>query len=245
MKLSEIQQQKGFKLLQLAESGHGKSTRALDALRFGKVCVIDIDKKLKELCEANVQKYKDADIDVASVQDAVTKKQRLLKSFAEVQTYINNLKPDNLPFQTLIFDTLSECQDLIEWHHAQLNKKTPLEFSYPDWRAIKELNLSFLRTLLSLPCNVIVNAHLKKDKNVFDQVTLVPGLTGKAGEEVLRLFNEVHFLRYKDNKWNAYGRPQPQSDSVKTLMSSKLDSSGLFVKNDLSIFDEIAFKVKG
>lgn len=247
MKISEVKTQKGFKLLQLSESGSGKSTRALDAIRFGKVCVIDIDNKLKELVDANADRFNDTNVDLASVLDPTTKTERMVRSVPDIRTFITNAQKafaaNAAPFSTLVMDTLSEFQDIVEQHHATSNKKSVLEFSFPDWRAVKELNMEILRGLLSLPCNVIINAHLKKDKNVFDQIELVPGLTGKAGEEAQRAFNEIHFLKYKDKKYVAFGRPQPTCSLVKTLRDkSLLDESGAFKVSDLSIFDSIAFK---
>lgn len=234
MNPSAIKSQKGFKLLQLSESGHGKTTRSVDAKRFGRVGIVDIDRKFGEFAKAN--SLADADFDVADVAGT------LVSSYADLQKYLTQLEK-NLNVETLVIDTLSELQDSIEQYHASLNKKTPLDFSFPDWRAVKDMNINLMHRLLSLPCNVIINAHLKKDKNVFDQVMLVPGLTGKAGEEILRKFNEVHFLRLQNGKPVVFGRPTPSCDSVKTLMKDKLDpATGSFKVGDLSVFDAVAFR---
>ena len=67
MNLSDVKKTKKasrFKLVQLGESGSGKTHRMLTAIEFGKMFVFDLDGKLQDYAESGILKDEDlANID--------------------------------------------------------------------------------------------------------------------------------------------------------------------------------------
>lgn len=248
MNPSAIKTQQGFKLLQLGETGSTKTSRALDALRYGPVKIFDIDNKVKELVDSNPTKYPDSMIDVVSIGQGAT--ETLVRTYDEVMSVVQALSRDcnagKNTFATVIFDTISEFQPKVKQKAADSAKTTVDLFTFKDWGNVLTFNLNLIYALLALPCNVIVNGHLQKEKNVFDQTTLAADLIGKAANEIPRKFNEQHFIRLVNSKATVFGKPQPQMETVKTLRpATMLETNGAFKIWDLSIFDGVAFKIAG
>lgn len=228
MKLSDAKKTTAFKLLQIAESGHGKTTRALSATRFGGVLVIDCDNKLtgmrtrvsakdQELIEFEVPKTYD---DIISVLDAVAKRKDIA---------------------TVVLDTWSRAHDLTIEKHRSLNPKV-LQFSFQDWFSIKQMNQNLLARLLALPQNIIVNTHVGRDKDAADRSILTVGTTGSFGSTMPQYFGETHYLIF-DSGYKVRGGLSNSIVANTSLPATLLNSNGFFLKTDLSIFDEIAYKV--
>ena len=227
MKLSDASKMSRFTLLQVGESGHGKTTRSLSATRFGNVKIIDVDNKLAALrTRIPVSEQSKIDFDVPGTFDA------LLAS-------IDSVRSSN-EFATVILDTWSRAHDLtIEKHKASNPKLTT--FSFADWGAIKQMNQMLLFKLLALPQNIIVNTHVGKDKDASDRAILTVGTSGSFGAQLPQYFNETHYLNF-DMKYKVRGNKSNSIVANTSLPDSLLDSNGNFIKTDLSIFDEIAYK---
>jgi hypothetical protein len=229
MKLSETKTMSNFKLLQVSESGHGKTWRSLSATRFGPVLVIDVDNKLTAM----------RDRIPADAQELIHVE--VPRSAKDVQQIVDGLVSRN-PYSTVVLDTWSRWHDLaIEGHKALNPKQTAMELR--DWGAIKQANKAFLFKLLSLNCNVIVNTHVGKEKDSADRQVLTVGTTGTFGTEMPQYFNETHYL-YFDSKFKVKGNRSNSIVANTSRPESMLSPNGDFTVNDLSIFDSIAFKVK-
>jgi len=234
LKLSETKNQTRFKLLQVSESGHGKTTRALTATAFGQILVIDLDEKLAAM-KGRISPEIQEKVDIETP-----------KSIQELEKLVDSLtkayRDGQKPYSTIVLDTWSRCHDLtIEAHRALNPKQVNLELR--DWGMIKRMNKSFLERLLSLPCNIIVNTHVGKEKDSTDRILLTVGTTGSFGQEMPALFNETHYLFFEDNKFKVRGSRSNNIVSNTALPEKYLDEKGLFRQNDLSVFGEIAFKI--
>lgn len=240
MKLIDTKKSTRFRLLQISESGHGKTHRTVTATQFGKLLIFDTDNKLTDARDKYIA-YGDK-IELASI--STKDGDRLVNSYDEILNYVINLNKayseGEKPYATVAFDTWSTLHDLTIEKHRSMNPNLK-QFTQQDWGAILRLNSELFNRILALPCNLIINAHIGKSKNVYDQTILTVGTTGSFGEGMLKYFNETHALRYELGKYKARGKP---SDTLvsKTMLDDKLmDSSGNFLVNDLSIFDSTAY----
>lgn len=228
MKLSETKSLSRFTLLQVAESGHGKTTRAITATQYGPIKFIDVDDLLvgmRTKISPEIQDLIDVEIPI---------------SYDEIRAAIE--KTDPLKYATIVLDTWSAAHSLTIKKHQALNpKQTQMEIR--DWGAVKKLNEQLLDALLSFPGNVIINTHIGKDKNAMDQQVLTVGVSGSFGAEIPRHVNEVHVLSFAGGKYRIRGN---KSDTIvaKSMLPDKyLDATGHFNSNTLDIFNEIAYRV--
>lgn len=228
MKLSDAKALSRFTLLQVSESGHGKTTRALSATRFGSVKLIDLDGKL------------------TAMRSRIPAEQQALIDFDVPKTYdelVALLDPAKLVgFSTVVIDTWSRAHDLTIEKHKSLNPKL-VTLTLQDWGSVKSMNTNLLSRILSLPQNIIVNTHVGKDKDALDRAILTVGTTGSFGAMMPQYFNETHFLFY-DGKFRVRGGRSNSIVANTALPEKLLDSNGLFIQNDLSVFDEIAYRGK-
>lgn len=218
---------KRFKLLQIAESGHGKTTRSLSATEFGKVYFFDLDEKLVATAD-NLPDEQKSLIDY----DA-------FKSYDQVIAKLNELKKTN-PYQTIVLDTWSRLYDLMT--DKFFGKKVKLDFD--DWNLIKVTQKEFLTSFLSLNSNIIINTHIGRKEDAQGRTVLTVGTSGTFGQTLPQYFNETHCLTY-DSIAKAYKVQGARSSNfvVNTAMKPEtMDDKGFFKSADLSIFSNIAQK---
>lgn len=246
--LSDTEVAKGFKLLQIGESGDGKTHRALTATMFGPLFVIDLDNKLKGYVKKLPLPQRQL-IDYVVCQTA-----------QEVNDTINSLDDK---YATICFDTWTVWHDMLIADHTERNRSKRVvvkafdgslveQFAMPDWGTVKAINKRFLRKLLSLPFNIIVNTHVGRSQDAQDRQVLTVGTTGSHGAEMPRSFEESHYL-YADNigKRKVRGRKGMGGIVANTqLPEDLLDPAGNFKPtsdlsdNDLSIFKGLAKEKK-
>ena len=230
MKLKDAKiQQTGFKLVQAGEPGAGKTYRACSAARFGPIKVWDIDNKLIELKNRLPKEWVDKiDVDVITTPEAFT------KSIAEMHTYPKH-------FSTLVIDTLSRLYDrAVEKVRAQNPKGDGRQIYGVAYGENKQL----LPQILSLPMNIIINAHVGMETMEDGTQKLTSSTAGKFGKEVPEFVNEVHYCYLNiANKHKVRG--EPASNVVARTVCDKklLDAQGIFLTEDLSIFDDRAYRI--
>lgn len=236
-----------FKLLQIGESGSGKTTRALSATRFGKVAVFDFDGKLREL-RSRVPK------DQWELIESET-----FKTYDAALEDLQALEKDN-PYSTVVIDTWSL------WHSLAIDKQKSLygnrkaKLSWDDWSGVRSFSETFLNTLLGLECNIIINAHAEIKESKSGYSVLSVGTTGSFGLTLPHVFQETHALEQAaGGKYTVRGLPSSRNYTYSDgqggkltgtlkiiantgLAEDKLDSRGLFKVTDLSIFDDSAYR---
>lgn len=236
MKLSEIlPTQKNFKLLQTGEPGSGKSVRACSAIRFGRVLVIDTDRKFIGLVPRLREKFGEALVNERIEVEVVN-------NAAEFKTLMEKLPELAKGFQTVVLDTQSRAFDMVLDNARALNPKL-------DGRAIfgiaLSVNMEYLNRLLGLPQNVIINAHVGSEEMADGTSKLTSTTPGKFGKKMTEFFNEVHYLFISPpRKHSVQGEPSA-TVVARTVLPKTLinDLTGTFKIDDLSIFDAIALKV--
>jgi hypothetical protein len=234
MKLSQTQNNTKFKLLQVGESGNGKTTRALTAAQYGPVFFYDFDDKLTQLAPK-------VDADTKSKVEFET-----FKEYKDAEKHLLELlasfKSGQRPYATVVVDTWSRLHDIEIEHHKKLNPRVK-KFSFDDWGVIKGMNREFVSMLLQLPCNLIVNCHVGKRMDAQDNQVLTVGTTGSFGQELPQYFQETHYLYYEMGRFKAKCTKTSKIVANTGLPVDLYDDKGVFKSNSLDIFKQTAYRV--
>ena len=214
-------------MLQVAESGHGKSTRAASATRFGPVQFIDADNKLSALrTRLTAEQQELINLEVPT-------------SYDEILKIVQGTDPKK--YATIVIDTWSRVHDMTIEKHKGLNPRTT-QLQLQDWGAIKALNKQLLNAILAFKGNVIINSHVGRDRNAADQVILTVGTIGSFGGEIPQYMSETHYL-YFENGFKVRATRTNQIVANTSLPEKFIKPDGCFIANDLSIFDETAYRL--
>ncbi len=244
MKLNEAKGNTTFSLLQVGESGAGKTHRALTATTFGPVYLIDMDRKASGFAKKLPEKESKL-IELKECSNA-----------EDVVAALIDLEKREKDFATVIFDTWSAWHDFAIDHYLRNNKanrprtigfdgQAVESLSQPDWGAIKSGNKRMLMKLLSFNLNVIVNTHVGKSQDAEDRVILTVGTTGSFGSEMARHFPETHYLHTDmNNKRQVKGAKSGKIVANTSLPTTLLDDKGNFLVQDLSILRDLAKEIK-
>lgn len=226
-------QDRQLKIVQLGESGSGKTFRALTALDFGPMLFIDCDNKIKNYASSG----KLTEAQLKNIDFIVP------KTPADIVSKLAELKKQgqNLKYATIVLDTFSRWNELVveAEHEAQGGK-----MNIPGWTQVK-MNLSrALKELFNLPCNIIINAHVAEKENAIGEVGFTAGGSGSAAQMLPEFVDECHYLYIKkpSNNHVVQGKGSGKFTSIKTLLTNELDGL-LFKSNSLEIFRDFA-KIK-
>lgn len=231
-KLSDLKLSR-FALLQTAQSGHGKTTRTLSAVRFGKVYIFDFDDKLRGAArrvpvEISGDWANDIEMDLFATCEAAMKKLKELVAMG-----------DKLPYATVVVDTFTALNDLAE------KEATPgAKDNFAVYKGIRSRLENFFDMLFTLRCNIIVNAHIMETT---DEVTSLKRF-GQAGKGSYRddlarkSFTDQHYLVFADNKYKVRIRNSSTLPVVTSIDPKYVDKDGYATVFDLSILDEYAYR---
>lgn len=243
-KLSDTQgQRNGFKLLQIGESGAGKTHRSLTAAAFGPVYVIDLDRKL----EGYVDKLPN-DTKAKILYDTPD-------TAAETLDCLAKARSKKAEIATLVLDTWTRWHQIAQDTHLDLNKakrtvaESPLgaieQLTQPDWGAIKRINYKFLMELLSLPFNIIINTHVGRAIDQMGNQVFTVGTTGSFGQEMPQFFQETHQCYIDMNgKYKVKALRSNKMVANSALRPDNFEANGNLKVEDLSVFRNIAKIVK-
>ena len=236
MKVSELQKSSNFKLLQFSEPGAGKTFRAMSALAYGPVYVIDTDNKFGGLVPRLEAAYgKDV---INSQVDVDTP-----KSAADFTAIMTNLAKKAESFSTVVLDTQSRAFDMVL---DAVKAANPKGDGRQIFGAALERNIAYLNRFLSLPCNIIINAHVGAEEMADGTSKLTSTTPGKFGKKMTEYFNEVHYLYLNTtNQHRVRGEPSASVVARTVVNKDQLDNLGVFKLTDLSIFNDIAYRTKG
>jgi hypothetical protein len=230
--LSSFTTPPGFKLLQLGQSGVGKSHRALDiALRYGPVLVLDYDKNISRMFQD--LKKKDALDKVLLCDDAV------MYGYAEFEKFFKaEASKKDLSYASVLIDTATFLSDAF---YEELTKHSYFGNPSNTLKLYGELGARMTKAVKligDLPVNFIINAHEKLlDNGSYDIIG-----KGSSADVWSKMFGEKHRLitRPKSLVPRVKGA---MSDGLVTSRTDLLDADGFFkdaAANEL--FDEIAYK---
>lgn len=114
--------------------------------------------------------------------------------------------PENFPYKTVVLDSCSTLTDMAMEQAMLLDPKRSVTGG-PLWNVhyqmVSHLTKNILTRVKDLPCNVVVIAHLKFDRDDNGVITRVaPLLTGQLDIHVPKLFDEVYYSAIKGRNIN-------------------------------------------
>ena len=229
-----LKDNKKFTLLQVGDTGHGKTTRALSATRFGPMFVFDFDKKLKAAAR-NADEKTLSLVSMAEYADFV-------KALSDAKALASEFDAGKKPFATICVDTYTALNELVYMNclgkqAEAMNIKT--DFSV--WGNVAHQCNAFFNILLSLPCNLIVNTHVAKTETVDGKQAL--GIAGKGshGNSLPHKMTDTHYLFMALGKWKIRALKSESLPANSSVDAKWVDSSGCLTTNSLEVFDNLAF----
>ena len=233
MNLLQVRKQnkaKRLKLVQLGESGSGKTHRALTATDFGPMYIFDCDGKLENY--ANSGLLTDNQLSLIEFD--------YVKNSAQVMAKLREFKSmgDKLPHATIVLDTFSRWNEILISEITEVSKK---KMQIQDWGELKNINAKFLKELFSLPCNIIINAHLAEKENAVGELAFTAGGAGSASQMLPEFVDECHylFIQKPANKHTVQGKGSGKLTIVKSLLKDKIKGLN-FEDGGLEIFKKFA-----
>ena len=232
-----------FTLMQTAQSGHGKTSRALTATRFGKVFIFDFDgkatgaaRKLPEALAKDVPANWQELVELETFRDkpvdqAVSK----LKEFIALGS--------KLPYSTVVVDTYTLLND--KYYEVVMGKKleTGGKAERDEWGQINSKLTNFFNLLFQLPCNLILNCHVAEAEDDVTKKTKY-GQAGRGGHRFTLpgLFSDSNYMFMENGKYKIRLKNSDTYPVNTNLPEKFIDANGLAVTASLSIFDDYAYR---
>jgi hypothetical protein len=218
-----------LRLIQLGESGSGKSRRAADATRWGRVYFFDFDGKINNLMRMGHLTAEQADL---IDYDTYTDTSSAIK-FAE------SLKANN-PYQTVVVDTSSIFNQLAEVEVRAKKKLAPdAKFSYDEWGQVLGIcNTFFYMHLLPLKCHIIINSHVKTKEQADGTEILDAAGAGGFAVTLKQRMTDSQYLTKKGGKYLVQVKASDRIAINSPMPADVVDSvTGCLKVSDLSVFD--------
>lgn len=220
-----------LRLLQIGDTGTGKSTRAADATRWGPVYFFDFDNKMNLLSRTLSPQQKELiEYDTyTDVNSAIEFADTLLKSN---------------PYKTIVIDTISVFNELAE-EAAKIKAKTPVDgkLGYDGWDHIRNLCTEFyFKRIHQLKCNVIINCHVEKSKDIEGREVLSAAGRGSFINGLPRRMTDVQYLTFQMGKFVIKAKKSEKIATNSYVDPQHIDNLGNLKILDLSVFDKWALK---
>lgn len=219
-----------LRLMQLGESGSGKSRRAADATRWGKVYYFDFDGKIGNLVRSGFLTEEQSSL---IEYDTYTSSQEAMR-FAE------SLKTNN-PYKTIVVDTSSVFNSIVETEVRQKCKLSPTaKFSYDEWGMVLGICTTFFYgLLLPLKCNLIVNSHIKVREQADGTELLDAAGAGSFAPTLKTRMTDSQYLYKKLGKYCVSVRASEKIAINSPVDPRFVDANGVLTVSDLSVFDPV------
>lgn len=215
MNLGEIKTEGNFKALIMGDAGQGKTIFSCSLP--GKTKVLDFDMKIDSAAlfyKNNPEKLASIDVEQFPQGLEMTPIQKLEKLISS--EFIPQQKTGKMSFDTLVVDSITTFSASVLAHIVRSNpgiKRTVsaqgVQPGLQDYGILKREFQRLIPGLLSLPCNVIMLAHIATEKDeLTGQIMRHTMMDGSFAKELPIYFKEVWRVFIKDGKRYA----QTQSD---------------------------------
>lgn len=211
--LNDLKISENLRLLQYGESGTGKTVFATGFPT--PIHVLDFDNKISSAAaywrEKDPARLNDITYETYGPTDERgTQAERCSNDLGKMR------KEGKFP-RTLVLDSLTTFSDEFMRYLMRINPgikrmdtKGAATPAMQDYQVAKLYFKQFIGQLLTLPCNVVVLAHIQMDKDeITGEILRTPMIAGKLSRELPIWFEEVHRSYVKDGKYMS----QTKSDS--------------------------------
>ncbi len=215
MLLSEIKTEGNFKLLLMGDAGIGKTVFATSFP--GKTRVLDFDNKI----DSAALFYKDKPEHLANIEVTQFNQGLGMSPISQLEKifqdeFIPQQKTGKMLFDTLLIDSITTFSGATLAHIVKTNpgikrnaSAQGMQPGLQDYGILKREFQRLIPGLLSLPCNVIMLAHIATEKDeMTGQILRHSMMDGSFAKELPIYFKEVWRAFMKDGKRYA----QTQSD---------------------------------
>lgn len=259
MKLKDALEGRGLRLIQYGESGVGKTVRASEAARWGKVEYHDFDDQTQNLAAYLMAKHPDRVdrieiISYAGLTDAEkwAKFDKRLTELADSETDVKTLVIDSYTrFEHIYFNFLASVYNPPTGGYGtpRKNIKTGKDDTLVlpgtnDYAILAAAVKKLTGRLKDLKINIIVNAHVREPSPGNKGEAGKPGCLAASGQ--IRAFLPTEFTEYHRLYVDNYGKRRVQAQtamgySAKTALTD-VPQNGVLKTNSLEVFDDRAVK---
>jgi len=207
-------------------SGSGKTTSAMTVP--GHKLIINIDNRVESVAGFKDVTILDAYEEDASMPKAWDKLGRI-KTWLWSQFRTANKKEEPLPFDAIVVDGLTAMFDVaMNWSLLLSDKRglggSPAEQHWmPQMVAVEK----WLRSILALPCHVIVTAHEDiEEHRINGELFFLPKGTGKLRTKMPAWFNETFYCYRQKEKENYGFFWRTQGEDKRDYLKSSINKLG-------------------
>jgi len=230
---------KKFSLINLGASGAGKTTRSLTATQFGPILVRDYDGKLQG-CLRQIPESLSDQIDVSKVSRLDCRDwtyEQLLKHTIELK---KAAEKGNLPFATIIEDTFTNFSDIIYKSIFPDETKLFERDTMQKWGKVRHRADAIFSILQSIPCNIIINCHVREDENGYPI-----GPEGKGGfRDMLKAkVTDMHYVTLENGKNMVRVRNSNRPPVNSNVDPKWINPKGFATEFGLKILGDYAYKL--
>jgi hypothetical protein len=229
----------GFKLICWGDTGTGKTTLALDAVRFGPVMFLDFDGKAMSTATTS-----GADLSKIIIKDL---KADTWPTAIKTLEHITATK-DKLPFATIVVDTFTLLNEKVYIEVAgQRLKNINATIEQRDWGKINNQLIYFFDILFSLPVNIIINAHTAIGEDQAGRTIRVPQGRGSYKNTLNKICTDSVLLTKNlkgEHKVSTKGNPLDGFNVNCNCLKDMVDDQGMFKTFDLKPLERVAICLK-
>lgn len=209
MKLSDIKTEGALKILIQGDSGIGKT--CLASTFPGKILFLDFDSKVDSAAawlrhKGLTEQLSAIEVEQFPAQLGVSPIDRLTKVIAE--KLIPQQKSGKMEFTTLVLDSITTFSSATLAHIVKTNPGTKRNLSaqgpqpgLQDYGILRREFQRLIQGLLTLPCNVVMLAHIAVEKDETTGTMLRHAMMdGSFAKELPIYFKEVWRMHIRDGK---------------------------------------------
>lgn len=257
MKLKDAIKNRGIRLIQYGDSGVGKSVRASQATRWGKVQYHDFDEQTQNLATYIQAKHEDRMDQIEVISYAGLSTADKWKRFNEA---LHKIETGESDVQTVVLDSYTRFENMYFNYIASIYNPPTGGYGTPrksvddgtdhdlilpgtnDYTVIAAAVKKLVGRLKDLKINVILNAHVREPSPASKGNPGKPGCLAAMGQ--IRAFLPTEFTEYHRLFVDAYGKfrvqVKPSGEYLAKTALTDVPQNGILRDGSLEVFDDRA-----
>lgn len=232
------EKEKKFHLVQLGKSGAGKTTRTLTATQFGPLLVLDFDGKFQGASRKIPAAIK-GEVDLSKVDVENCRDKTYEEVLQLVDSIVEASKKGEFKYATVCIDTFTNFSTCVYSSIFKSEEDLFKSNTMQQWGRVGHRTVALITKLQTLPCNLIVNCHVKEDENGHP---IGPEGKGNMARQSLQPnMSDVQYLVFERGKYKVKLTNSSIPPVNTTLPADVIDSSGFAKEFGLKIFKGFAY----